>query len=244
MPDPPTREALIETVRAALEASPSVQATWLEGADALGHADAFSDIDVWADVSVGAAQDVFSLIRLALESWGPLDLEEDAIHPHPQIEQRFFHVAGTPPYWFLDVCLQESGREVAFGPHDAFTVLFDRAEVLRRASAQPFDLNEAVRLLERRWWRRVLVEKELQRGHTLEALASYRGEVLAPLTELLRLRFCPHKRGYGLKHAKRDFPAEVLTVLEDLYAVHRLDQLPAALLQAEALFEETLYAVR
>ncbi|WP_309572123.1 hypothetical protein [Deinococcus sp.] len=57
-----------------------------------------------------------------------------------------------------------------FGPADAFTVLFDRGGILRRGPAPAMDIGEQGQRLLTRRWRWVLVEKQLQRGHPLEAL--------------------------------------------------------------------------
>ena len=77
----------------------------------------------------------------------------------------------------------------------------------------------------------------------LEALGYYHREVLEPLTQLLRLRYCPVKYDYGLKHLYADLPREVTAELEELYAVVTLADLPAAVGRADALFGETLAAI-
>ena len=240
-----TRQTLIDLLRAALAAQPSVYAAWLEGADAAGRADAYSDIDLWADVEAGTEAQVFAGIRAALLELGPLDVAQDARHPHPQLEQRFYRLADASPFWFIDVCLQQHGRETVFAPHDPFQILFDRSGVIQTAATQ-LDHNEterAVKSLTDGWWRRVLVLKEVQRGHLLGALSYYHTEVLEPLTELLRLRYCPAKRGYGLKHVYTDLPSETVKKLEALYSVVTLADLPGAVKQADALFDAELEAL-
>lgn len=229
----------------ALETQPYVHALWLEGADAAGCADAYSDIDLWADVDAGSEERTFACIRAALLTLGPLAIEHDASHPHPQLEQRFYRVAGTSPFWFIDVCLQQHGRETIFAPHDPFRLLFDRSGVVQ-VGEEVIDrafVAQAAKALEEAWWRRVLVLKEVNRGRLLEALAYYHKEVLEPLTRLMRLRFCPAKHDYGLKHVRADLPGEVTAELEALYAVVTLADLPAALERAETLFRDTLAAL-
>ncbi|WP_415786102.1 hypothetical protein [Deinococcus saxicola] len=143
---------------------------------------------------------------------------------------------GLPPFLFIDVCVQTHGREVVFGPADAFLALFDRDGVLKRGAAPTVQI-EADALISRRW-RWILVEKEVRRGHPLEALASYHAEVLEPLTELLRLRYAPHKTGYGLKHVYTDLPAEVTRDLESLYALTRPEELPGGMERAGRWMDE------
>ncbi len=237
-----TRQTLIQQAEVALAAQPFVYATWLEGADAAGRADDFSDIDLWADVEAGFETQVFASIRAALLELGPLDVEQEAAHPHPQLEQRFYRLADVSPFWFIDVCLQQHGRETVFTPGDPFQILFDRRSVVQRTETQP-DLDEikrGVQSLRAAWWRRVLVLKEVERGQLLEALGYYHSEVLEPLIELLRLRYCPAKRDYGLKHLYTDLPGELTKQLETLYSVVTLNELSAAVSQADELFREGL----
>ena len=240
-----TRQTLIDLLRAALAAQPFVYAAWLEGADAAGRADAYSDIDLWADVEARTEAQVFAGIRAALSGLGPLDVAQDAAHPHPRLEQRFYRLADASPFWFIDVCLQQHGRETVFAPHDPFQILFDRSGVIQTTETQ-LDHNEterAVKSLTDGWWRRVLVLKEVQRGHLLGALSYYHTEVLEPLTELLRLRHYPAKRGYGLKHVYTDLPSETVKKLEALYSVVTLADLPGAVKQADELFSGELEAL-
>ncbi|MFK7601919.1 hypothetical protein ACI3L1_06870 [Deinococcus sp. SM5_A1] len=173
-----------------------------------------------------------------MATFGPLDVEDVYVHPHSQIQQRFYRSVGLPPFLFVDVCIQTHGREVVFGPADAFLGLFDRDGVLKCGAAPTMQIEaEAEALISRRWhW--ILVEKEVRRGHPLEALASYHAEVLEPLTELLRLRYAPHKIGYGLKHIYADLPAEVTRELESLYALTHPDDLRGGMEQAGRWMDE------
>jgi hypothetical protein len=135
---------------------------------------------------------------------------------------------------------------MSFGPEDPFNVLFDRAEVsqthLQIQTAE--DVWQAVQDLNRQRWRFLLVEKEMRRGHPLEALAYYHDEVLGPLVELLRLRHLPGTRGYGLKHIYADLPRDALNQLAALWAFTELDELIQGVERAELWFDELLLELR
>ncbi len=232
-------QEIITSVVAALKVRRSVHAVWLEGSLASGFMDAYSDIDLWIDADADAVEEVFGEIREALLTLGPLALEQAVTHPDPQIVQRFFRLADISPFLFLDVCVQHHGRGTLLPSHEPFRVLHDPGGIVRVAAASPDTASlvaSRLEILRASWWRRVLVLKEVERGHRLEALGYYRSMVLEPLTERLRLRYCPEKHDYGLKHIQRDLPAEVVVMLEALYAVTDLCDLPAAVAQADALF--------
>ena len=232
------RDLLIKRLRAAVTGHAAIHAAWLEGSDALGHADEFSDIDLWLDVQAGQEDWALELVRGVVQSFGPLNVEDNPQHSHPQIRQRFYGSSGLSPFWFVDVCVQTHGREVAFGPADAYALWFDRSGVIRRADAEPFDAAAELERLQTRRWRFVLVEKELQRGHNLEALNYYHSEVLALLVRVLRVIHCPDKRDYGLKHLDRDLPPDVSGRLAALYAYNTPQDLRLGVAQVGAWLDE------
>lgn len=244
------RQTIISALTARLQEQPTIHALWLEGADASGHTDRFSDIDLWADVDAGYEAQMFDTIRAALRKFGPLITDYAATHPHPRISQHFFQIEGVPPFWFVDVCLQHHGRGFNFRPQDPFFPLFDPYGFLEKARAERTAWTEEhkavttrAKMLQRGRWRSVLVAKELARSHPLEATSYYWDEVLWPLVELLRLRYCPEKQEYGLKHIYRDLPPEAVKELEQLYAVVRPEDLPTACERAAALFDRHLSAI-
>lgn len=233
------RAAVIALLHEALRSAPFVHAAWLEGVDARGRADEYSDIDLWLDVDGKAVQKAFGVVREVLKAFGPLGVEDVRIHHNPLLQQRFYRTVGLPAYWFVDVCVQVHGRDIAFGPDDPFVVLFDRSRVIRvhsgKVTAQ--DVHQGIEALRSRRWRWLLVEKEVRRGHRLEALAYYHAEVLGTLVELLRLRYGPGKREYGLKHVYADLPGEVVNRLEGLYSLTTLDELMVGVERAALWFD-------
>jgi hypothetical protein len=237
-----SRDSIIAQLHKALLPLPFVHAAWLEGADAAGRADEYSDIDLWLDVDQDSLETAFEAVRSVLLTFGSLDLEDVQVHSNPLLQQRFFRSSGVSPFWFVDVCVQVHGRDVAFGADDPFLVLFDRKKVIQvqRLEFPMDDINAAVQGLQARRWRWLLVEKEIKRGHRLEALVYYHQEVLQSLVELLRLRHCPGKRGYDLKHTYLDLPKEVNNKLEVLYGYSSFVELQIGLEQATRWFEALL----
>ena len=200
-----------------MEEQSFIHAAWLEGADAYGRADDFSDVDLWLDVEPGHEETALSLVRDVVTSFGPLKVDDEPVHPDPQIRQAFLGSAGLSPFHFVDVCVQSHGRNVKFTAVDPYLLWFDRSGVIQHAQEPENNVEVKLARLSRRKWRAVLVEKELQRGHMLEALGYYHNEVLTLLVRLLRLRYCPAKLDYGLKHIQRDLPADVVARLLELH---------------------------
>ena len=242
------RSEVIERLSDRLAQLSFVHAVWLEGADANGRDDMYSDIDLWLDVDGSDVEEAFKAVKKVLSTYGAVKTECCISHPDPQMHQRFFRTSGLPRFCFLDVVVQEHGRDVAFGPSDAFLALFEREPgvVLRRSHQAAQGEDEArmeSQTLSCRRWRWMLVEKEIERGQVLEALAYYHAEVLPLLIELLRLRFRPEKRGYGLKHVYADLPASVIPRLERLYLPSGLHDLRLNVEAASKWFDEVLQEI-
>ena len=78
--------------------------------------------------------------------------------------------------------------------------------------------------------------KYTKRGLFLESLAYYHKYVLHPLVDVLRIVHTPFQTDCFLVHATRDFPAEVVSMLENLYAVRTVEDIAERIKQAEDLF--------
>lgn len=240
------RESIISTLTDGLRGNPSVHALWLEGADAHGLADEYSDIDLWLDVEDGSENDVLRSIKDIARAIGPVDYECGGDNPDPQIRQAFLHIAGTPEFWILDICVQSHSRQIAFTKgfaDEKVKVLFDKCGVIRYADADWPALREArkrraeelARALPRA---RTLLRKELRRGSFLQALHCYHEGLLKPLVELLRIRHQPTKQGFYLKHIDRDLPNDIVALLEDLYVISSLEDICTKSQKADTILKE------
>jgi len=78
----------------------------------------------------------------------------------------------------------------------------------------------------------ILVKKELVRGNFLEALNYYHQNIMQPIAKLARIYFEPTKKGFNLKHIKRDLPSDLVKSIEDLYAVSSLNDIQIKLNKA------------
>jgi hypothetical protein len=230
------RQHLLQALRAAVEPETAIEAAWLEGADAAGYADDGSDIDLWLDVRTGAEDAAFELIRSVLRTFGPVTLDDEFAHPDPLVRQRFLGSEGLPSLNFVDVCVQTHGRQAVFTLADPCFIWVDRAQVIQRSDTTT-EVQAVQKQLEQakaRSWRFMLVEKELRRGHLLEALNYYHVEVLQRLITALRLVHCPEKATHGFKHVHRDLPSGTVARLLKLSRAHTVADLRSGVAEAQS----------
>ncbi len=230
-----------------LKKNPHVFALWLEGADSNNTVDKFSDIDVWLDVKDGKEREVFRSIKKILQKLGPTTLLGFLDNPNPDIFTRAYHLDNTPPTLLIDICVQRHSRNFVFikeHTHERPKILFDKCTVIQykklNAAEEKCIQQKRIEFLKSALRQKGRIIAKIKRKDFLEALAYYHKWALAPLVELLRIRYAPLKREYHLKHASRDLPKRVVAQLEDLYKVASVKDIQSKLSKACKLFYQTL----
>lgn len=238
-----TRIAIIAALQETFERIPQVGAMWLEGADAAGQVDEYSDIDICCAVQVGFIPLVDAQARAALAKLGRLDLTT-LLQDDPAQRHIVLHLQDSSPYLLIDLCLYV-GRGSDFTEDDDIEkplVLFDQVGAIRyhpRAERlEPSKRDERLRALQELAAQASRIHKYLARGEFLEAFGYYEKFLLAPLIEVLRMRYTPLHPDYGIVHISRHLPAAVLERLERLYQVRSLAELADRVQEAGAFFAE------
>ena len=221
------------------------------GSRARGDADEYSDMDVWLDVQDGHEEMVIEQIHSILSKIAPLDFEHEIDHPHPKIRQKFFHLKDTSEFLIIDVCVQSHSREFWYTNGHAdekVKIIFEKGKVIefRNLDKIEFQNLQKKRIDELKktfLFFQAWVKKGVNRDNFLEALKYYHSFILDPLVELLRLRYEPTKREFGLKHIERDLPKDILHTIEDLYKVNSTSEISTKSQKANELFFEVLKEV-
>jgi predicted nucleotidyltransferase len=220
-----TRAEVTEFLRRTAEALPAVLAAYEGGSAAHGRLDAWSDLDLQLIVEPGRGTAVLDALERELEGHFGVELRwvlpEPTWHGHPQ---RFLRLRGTSPFLLLDlvaIAADAGQRFVDLDRDGRVVVWFDRGAGVLPTQLPPEEWRRrlAARLAELRARfpiTQCLVEKELLRGHGLEALSFYQAFCLRPLIELLRLIHAPRRHDFHTRYLDRDLPPEALRRLERL----------------------------
>lgn len=233
------RQKIINGLSEDLRKNKFVLAMWLEGADATNNIDQYSDIDVWFRVKTGQEKKVMESIEGSLRKIGPLDMNIDLRHPHPDIMGKVFHLKNSSKYLLIDTFIESDRREIAFinnfGDENP-QILFDKENFLRFKELDRKKLTKELaarrKLIQDVLAQNARTESKVRRGSYLEAIYYYHKWIMAFLVECLRVKYTPLKRDYYLKHAYRDFPPKVCQRLEGLYSFHNMPELKKKISQA------------
>lgn len=251
-----TRDDLITLLETGLPALPMLRAAWLGGSDATGRADDRSDVDCVVVAATGEIEAAFAAIERLLESASPIAhryrMPTPAWHGH---EQAFYRLARTGPDALVDLLVQDvaappESRFLEPERHGTPRALFDREGILDAAPALDRPAHRArvaARLEDLR--ARVPIfagfaRKELARGRLIDAMQFYRGMLLIPLVELLRIRHCPDRFDFGLRYLERDLPPERCAAIERLSFAADAAALAARIEETEALVAVVLDELR
>lgn len=231
---------IVEELKKIMEQEEVVHAMWIAGSVAEGTDDELSDIDLLLDIDDGQDKAIFSKIEKFLESKGKLDINfSEGITP--PYSHCVYHLVGMNPYHFIEITLHSHSNEIGlFDALRKIKVLFDKDGT---TNFKPFDKVSYDKMLKER--KQFLIEKiefgeqsirkEITRRQFLEALHNYQFWLVEPVIELARIEHTPLKITYGLKHGTRDLPKDVVTKIESLYLIKKLEDLNNKIEEVKAL---------
>lgn len=226
---------------------PFVHALWEGGAVGFGRLDEWSDIDLYALVDDDKVNESFAAIEDALRSVSPIEIKYDVGQTgFPGVHQSFYRLEGTSEFMVLDVAVVTVSAPDQFleeETHGTPSYLFCK---LREPPGPSLDkpalrarVEERVRRLRSRVdLFHVFVQKEINRGHSIEALEIYRSVVLGSLTEMLRIRHYAVHHGFQTRYLYSELPPDAVERLEELYFVRDLQDLEAKYGSARMWFDE------
>lgn len=215
------RRGIIEALIARLLPLPPARACFEGGSAATGRVDEYSDIDLVVVAPLAAGEAIFEAIE------GALSERTRITHtwrvdpaPFPETAQRFYLLAGAPPFFAVDcVVVTETGvaQFLERERHGDALVYFDRTGKIR---ARPLDQRDFAQRRSRRWTQlqgavpvyAMLVEKELARGRPLEALGFYQA-LLRALLEVLGMAHRPDRFDFGWRYVETQLPEDAQALL-------------------------------
>ncbi len=215
------RRRVTALVVAALSEENAVEALLEGGAAARGRADEYSDIDLMVVAPLAHAGRLFTVTEAALSEIAPIAHVWNVEPPgFADMAQRFYFLANAPRFFAFDCSVITPAAVGIFlerERHGEPIVWLDRRGLME---ARPID---DATLSQRRRHRlgqlrgmvpvyAMLVDKELARGHPLEAFGFYQTLVRA-LIEVLGMRHRPERFDFGWRYVERELPAEAQSLI-------------------------------
>lgn len=216
------RQNVKDAIVSALRARNDVTGCWEGGSAATGRVDEFSDIDLMIVAPLNSADAIFADIEAAISNIDEI-VHRWHVDPPPfqDSAQRFYFVAGAPRFFAVDCVIVTDSGAAPFlerERHGEPQIQFDRSG---KIAALPLDRNalkarRARRLAQLRGAVPVfvmLVEKELARGHPLEAFGFHQ-VLLRALIELLGMRHRPDRFDFAWRYVETELPEPAQRLIE------------------------------
>lgn len=239
---------IINGLKQALEPLSFVNGMIEGGAAAFGREDAYSDIDLYLDVADDQIEETFLALEEGLRGLGPIAVQYEVPQPAWHgLYQKFYRLQNAPEWLMIDLAIMKtSGSHEFLEPkiHGKQIIHFDKIGLDSRL--EPFDEAGHTQQIARRL---VTLEakmklfahlprKLLWRQHYIDALAAYRGQILIPLVELIRIKHDPLRYTFSTRYLYYIAPAEVVSRYERLSFVGSPEQLKPYIEEAEVWFWE------
>jgi hypothetical protein len=243
------RDAVIQTLIKVLEPLDYVHAFYEGGARAFNRVDEWSDLDLYLVVDDQRVNETFAAVEEALSSLSPIkqkiDLPQTA---WPGVSQAFYRLKDANEYLIIDLCvLRLSSSEKFLEPeiHGNVVFYFNKCG---KVKPLPLDRDAFFRKLDERLGRlrtrfdmfNNLVQKEINRGHHLEAFDLYHNFTLATLVETLRIKHNPIHYSFKMEYLHYELPSKIIKKLERLYFVKDKKDLQEKYRKASKWFNKTM----
>jgi hypothetical protein len=221
------RDDIIQALKAALEPLPFVNAMWEGGAISFGRLDRYSDIDLQIDVKDDAVKRTAAVVEKALERLSPIEKRYGVLNASHGHWQCFYKLEGTTDFQLIDLCIMKHGSKDKFlepEVHGPAVFYFNKGNSVR---PRPLDKKAYAKALRARLGRikarfemfNCFVEKELDRGNSLEAFGYYYSLVPDSLVEVLRMRYYPFHHDFKTRYLHYELPPRVVKKLKGFFYI-------------------------
>lgn len=229
------REKIINEIKEAVINLPFVYAGWLEGSDGLNTVDEFSDIDIVIDVEDEYVSKTFEIIENVLSSISKIDYIHQVDCGNPKIIQKYYHLENTSEFLIIDFAIQLHSRDanewgfIKDSKVEAPAVLFDKNNVVRFKESDKNKIaqikTERIQEIRKMYDQKSRVIKYCKRGLYIEAFGYFHKYVVAPLVEMLRLKYTPEHHYYYIVHISNNFPPNIVQRLETFFKVATVEEI-------------------
>jgi hypothetical protein len=247
-----TRDIIIQTLVNALETLDYVHAFYEGGAAAFNRVDEWSDIDLYLVVDDEKVNEAFLAVEKALRSLSPIKQKFDVPQTGwPCVFQAFYRLKDASEYLIIDLCvLKLSSPDTFLEPemHGNVVFYFNKHGKIKPPQ---FDREALVKKVRERLGRlqarfdmfNNFVQKEINRGHLLEAIDLYHSFILAALVEVLRIKHNPIHYNFKMEYVHYELPSETIKKLEHLYFVKDAKDLQEKYYEAIKWFSRTMQEI-
>ncbi len=246
-----TRDEIVCVLVEAFKPLDFVHAFWEGGAAATGRLDEWSDMDLYVVATEQRIGDVFKAADEALRKLSPIAQRFEVPQlPWPGVQQAFYRLTNASEYLLVDLAvLKPDAPETFLTPeiHGRAVFYLNRDKIRipefdRKAHAEKV-LARLERLKARFNIFNIFVQKEINRGNTIEALGLYHAFTFGSLVEALRIKHTPFHYDFRTRYVHHELPKQLVRRLEQLAFAKDAKDLQSKYEEATGLFRKTIEGI-
>ncbi len=249
------KQDVLQTIIDTLKPMPDILAAWEGGSKANGTSDQYSDVDL-SIYSKTPLQEVLERVEASLAKY-------NVVHAYRETKsawgagmlQRFIFLKDAPDFFYVDVAAFDGSNEKLMNDffeverHGTPVIHFDKQGIVKLTHTDLEALfkrqqNRLAEILQIFPVYKTLVQKEMQRGKAIDAIAFYQNGLVRPLVEVLGMVHRPYKFDFGFRYLHSQMPPEVSRLVEDLLYVPDVNCLPSRLLKLETALMDAAQKVK
>jgi predicted nucleotidyltransferase len=244
-----TRNIITQVLTEALKPLDYVHAFYEAGAIAFNRIDKWSDIDLYIVVDDEKVNQAFQEVEKTLKTLSLIKQKLDIPRTGwPGVFQAFYRLENASEYLIIDLAILKiscpdkflepkiHGNAVFhFNKSDKIKPpLFDGEAFAKKVHARLERLQAKFSMFNN------FVQKEINRGNSLEALDLYHGLTLATLVEALRIIYSPLHYEFKMRYVHYELPSSTIEKLKRLNFVKDLKDLQRKYREATEWFQKTM----
>lgn len=247
-----SRNAILQSIRLALEPQKHILAMWEGGAAAFGRVDRWSDIDLMVASKDGQAARAAAEIEAILKTISPISAKLSANHPNwPDMIHTFYKLALADEFLLVDVgVMPQNSKDKLLEAeiHGKALVHFDKANICKppRLDRKKFIAGmkeRKVKLISMFELFSNFAAKELNRKNYIEAHYNY-FMVLNMLVEALRMKHGPFHYDFRGRYLHYELPPAAAAKLQALFYIKDPADLRRKDARARRWFKEVIKTVK
>ncbi len=248
-----SRKEIIRAFKETFYPDPKVYSMWEGGSIANNRLDEWSDIDLLFIVEDDFVDEFIESIKSLLEDLGKIDLSyhlaEPTWHGHSQV---FHRLLNSSPYLILDIVVMKknsTNRFLEVERHGKPYIYFDKEHLLIEAHITDAQMKEKIKHRFNQITStfpvfQIFIQKEINRGHSIDAMGYYINMTLKPLIELIGMLERPYRFDYSMRYIHSDFSKEMSEEIGNLIYINNFEDLKLKYKRSKILYNGITKKIR
>lgn len=245
------REDILKEILKELRSYPQVNIIAEGGAKAFNRYDELSDIDLMVDAEDGTVGETVKMFENFLDKLAGIS-SVYSVAEQKEKQHKFYKLKDTDKFSIIDLFIIERSnpaKEMEKHIHGDLVIHYDKYDFMKDQTYDKESFQKKINEFEKKSksvfeFFLYQTEKEILRGHYIDALAYYFDLTLKPLIRSLRVKYNPVHYNFELRYLYDEFPKNIVKEIELLLSITDIDDLKRKLKLAEEIYKREIRTIK